>query len=110
MKQRELADRMGVHPTTIGLWERNKFFPEQHWAALNKLLHIELRPPGAPAPGPPEQPTISADLLAAIRRTLPDDPEAQQRVIDAVERTMRGEPPPSARSEAGDSRERRAAS
>ena len=39
---------------------------------------------------------ISPSLLAEIRKTLPD-PADQQRVIDAVERTMRGEPPPSAR-------------
>lgn len=109
MKQRDLADRLGVHHTTVGYWERNKFFPEQYWAALNKLLHIELRPPGAPAPGPPETPLISPAMLAAIRKDVP--PEDQQRVIDTLERLMRGEPqPPKGPAASADpSRERRSA-
>jgi hypothetical protein len=43
---------------------------------------------------------ISSTLLAAIRKELPD-PADQQRVIETLERTMRGDPPPSAQSEAG---------
>ena len=107
MKQRDLAERLGVHHTTVGYWERNKFFPEQHWARLNKLLGIDLRPPGGPASGPPEQPTISAKLLAEIRKELPD-PEDQKRVIELIERRLRGEPPPSASAQSGESDQRAA--
>lgn len=72
MKQRELADRMGVHTTTVGYWERNRFFPEQHWAALNKLLHISLTPPGEQAAaGTAERgpgPAIPRDVLDVIQK------------------------------------------
>lgn len=62
MKQRELAEQMGVHVTTVGYWERDRFFPEQHWAALNKLLHIDLRPPGSAERG--LGPAVPVDVLA----------------------------------------------
>jgi transcriptional regulator with XRE-family HTH domain len=55
------------------------------------------------------QPTISPALLAAIRKELPD-PEDQQRVIETIERRLRGEPPPSASAQSteGESDGRRA--
>lgn len=90
MKQRELADRMGVHATTVGLWERDKFFPEQHWAALNKLLHINLSPPGAAAGGGETAErgpgsTIDAGLLAALRSAYRGEPEKLREAVDALE-------------------------
>lgn len=101
MKQRELAERMGVHVTTVGYWERNRFFPEQHWAALNKLLHINLRPPGAAGEGGDVErgpdPTIPPDVLAVIRKNY--SPERQREIIEtlkSIEREQRGEElPPS---------------
>ena len=80
MKQRELAARLGVHFTTVGLWERNKFFPEQHWAALNKLLRISLTPPGEAAPpAEPEPPPIPPEVLDVIRKNYA--PELQAEAI-----------------------------
>lgn len=102
MKQRELADRMGVHVTTVGYWERNRFFPEQHWAALNKLLHINLRPPGGdPVERGPDS-TIPDEVLAVIRRNY--SPERQREAIEAleaIERERRGEELPPSQQHAG---------
>lgn len=94
MKQRELADRMGVHVTTVGYWERGKFFPEQHWAALNKLLRINLRPPGAPAPEPePEAaPLVPPEVLEVLERVYKGEPgqlAEAVRALEAIERERR---------------------
>jgi len=61
--------------------------------------------PAEPEPGS----SISPALLASIRREV--DPADQERVIEALERTLRGEPQsPSEPAEADESPARRAAS
>lgn len=93
MKQRDLAERMGVHVTTVGYWERNKFFPEQHWAALNKLLHINLTAPGGSPAGQEPDSTVPPEVLEMIRRYYPD-PEQQRRAILALEELEEPNGPP----------------
>lgn len=87
MKQRELADRLGVHETTVGYWERDKFFPERHWAALNDLLHISLTPPGADNAEPPAR--LKPETVDDIREQLGDEKAAA--VISYLEGLARGE-------------------
>ena len=94
LTQAQLAVQLGVHKNTVMDWEKGKYFPDRHYHALNKILRITL---GSPGDAEPEPPTISPGLLAAIRKELP--PEDQQRVIDAVERTIRGEPQSSEHAE-----------
>jgi transcriptional regulator with XRE-family HTH domain len=94
MKQRELADRMGVHVTTVGYWERGKFFPEQHWAALNKLLHISLVPPGAAESAASLEPDVLADEFgeenaARLRRVFGKRGETGAQVLQAIEDELR---------------------
>jgi hypothetical protein len=72
-----------VHVTTVGYWERNRFFPEQHWAALNKLLHISLTPPGETAVQEPE-PSIPPEVLRMIRNA-PRDEQWKRDAIEALE-------------------------
>lgn len=106
MKQRELADLMGVHVTTVGYWERGKFFPEQHWAALNKLLHIDLRAPGVIQATPAPELDDDTELIEALRRAYRNDPE---RVREALEAVRWAESLPSEPRETGESpREQRA--
>lgn len=59
--------------------------------------------PAEAAPGS----LISPSLLASIRKELPD-PEDQRRVIEVIERRLRGEPPPSASAQSGESDQRAA--
>lgn len=111
-----LAGRDGSAATR---WAQGTHLPG--WSAVKKLAdEIRGSSPGLadgllevwhyysdpvePAPGSP----VSADMLASIRRTYPD-PADQQRVIDAVERTMRRMPPPTEPRAADESREERSA-
>lgn len=79
----------------------------EHPALADELLDTwhYYSDPAEPAPGS----LISPALLAAIRKELPD-PADQERVIAALERTMRGDPPPSAQAEADEPRGASAAS
>jgi transcriptional regulator with XRE-family HTH domain len=115
LTQRELAAKAAVAERTVQNLEagkrpqpliRGKIERALGWEA-GEMERIAARKPEAP----PQPPAISPSLLASIRKEFPDDPAAQQRVIDAVERTMRGEPPPGAQAGADESRDaRRAAS
>lgn len=107
MTQRELADRMGVHHTTVGYWERGKFFPEQHWAALNKLLHISLAPPGT-APETPQPPPIPPEVLDYIRNSGRYDREQQEYLIETLQGLAGPSPAEEGRSAPGGASARRA--
>lgn len=106
MKQRDLADRMGVHVTTVGYWERGKFFPEQHWAALNKLLHISLRPPesgNAAEPEPKPELDDDQELLETLRRVYRDDPDGPEKIRTVMRAVLEHEAQVSGRPARGPS-------
>lgn len=101
--QPKMARLAGVSQSTVNRWSRGKVQPG--YGAVRKLavavwrkypdLARELVEAAGYAwaePAEVPEPTISAALLAAIRREV--DPADQQRVIDAVERALRGEPQP----------------
>lgn len=92
LTQAELAEKLKVHKVTVGDWERGRFFPDRHWGALNKILHIRLVPPGA-EPEPEPEPDIPADVLEVIRRRY--DPEQQREIIAMLEElsALRDAPP-----------------
>jgi transcriptional regulator with XRE-family HTH domain len=119
--QPEMARTAGVSQSTVNRWSRGKVQPG--YSAVRKLaVSVWRRYPevarelveasgyawAEPTDAPEPEPAISPALLASIRREV--DPADQQRVIDALERTLRGEPPPSGPGEADVSREGRAAS
>ena len=120
MSEQRIAKLAGASRATANRWARGANRPDhdsmRRLAAAVWRQHPDLARELVEASGyawaePTElpEPAISPALLAAIRKELPD-PEDQQRVIDALERTMRGEPPPSAQAEAGESSGRQAAS
>jgi transcriptional regulator with XRE-family HTH domain len=100
LTQARLAGELGVHKNTVADWEKGKYFPDRHWAALNKLLHINLRPPGA-AESRPEP--IPDEVLQVIRKYY--TPEQQREAIEtleAIERERRrGEELPPSQQHAG---------
>ena len=111
LTQRELAAKANVAERTIQNLEAGKRPQPLIRGKIERALDWRSGEMARIAAGElPERPTISPSLLASIRKEFPDDPEAQQRVIDAVERTMRGDPPPSAQAEADESDDRRAVS
>lgn len=84
--QVELAERLGVSPSTVANWERGASYPKKKLGKVEQVLGINLDDEPEP------QPAIPPILVDQIRRTLP--PEDQQRVIDAIEATLAGTTPP----------------
>lgn len=93
LTQAELAQKLRVHKVTVGDWERNRFFPDRHWAALNKVLGISLRPPGAQPEPEAEKDVIAEELgeetAERLRRVLRERGEAGRIVLDEIERAFR---------------------
>lgn len=46
LKQRELAERVGVARDTVSMWERDEQFPHRHLGKLEAVLGINLLPNG----------------------------------------------------------------
>lgn len=82
LTQVQLAAELGVHKNTVADWEKGKYFPDRHWGALNKLLRINLRPPGPSEPEPEPVPELDDDpeTLEALRRAYRDEPEKVRQV------------------------------
>lgn len=121
--QPKMARLAGVSQSTVNRWSRGKVQPgygtvrslssavwRRHPDLARELMEASGYAWAEPADAPEPEPTVSADLLASIRKEFPDDPEAQQYVIDTVERIARGEPPPTEPRAADESPGRRAAS
>lgn len=107
LTQRELAAKAAVAERTVQNLEAGKRPQPLIRGKIERALDWRPGEMARIAAGePPEQPTISPALLAAIRKELPD-PEDQRRVIETIERRLRGEPPPSAaqQAEADESRD-----
>jgi transcriptional regulator with XRE-family HTH domain len=94
--QQEVAAQARINVDTLSDLESGRTWPRNK--TLRAVEDALGRPRGeldriAADTGRPREPAIPRDLLNAIRREL-DDPAEQQRVIEAVERTLRGEPQP----------------
>lgn len=50
LRQKELAARVGVSPSAVLDWEKNRYFPSRHQGALEDVLGISLTANGTPAP------------------------------------------------------------
>lgn len=98
----DIARIAGVHRSQVSRWasgeQRPSYDRAMRIAGYLERDHEDMAREFVAAAGyggpiePEEQPVISPALLAAIRKDI--DPADQQRVIDAVERTIRGEPQP----------------
>lgn len=120
--QPKMARLAGVSQSTVNRWSRGKVQPgygtvwrlsvavwRRHPDLARELMEASGYAWAEPDELPEPEPVISPAMLAAIRKDV--DPADQQRVIDAFERSLRGEPqPPNEPAEADGSREDRAAS
>jgi transcriptional regulator with XRE-family HTH domain len=86
LSQEELAKAVGASVRAVGDWENDRRKPRNRLGAIEQVLGVDL------SREPEPEPALPRDVLAAIRREVA--PEDQQRVIEAVERTLRGEPQP----------------
>lgn len=79
MRQKDLAQRLGVAISTVANWERGKSFPERHWGAVEEVLGISLSD-GQTEPEVPTDPEERAlwDALDYM------DPPERWRVIGAL--------------------------
>lgn len=122
MSEQRIAKLAGASRATANRWARGANRPDhdsvrrlaaavwrRHPDVARELVEASGYAWADPDELPEPEPAISPALLAAIRRDI--DPADQQRVIDALERTLRGEPqPPNEPGEADGSHEDRAAS
>ncbi len=91
LRQRQLADLVGVDRTAVSNWERGKHLPTRYLGALEDVLGISLDEDDGHAR------IISPELRRLIAETLSGDTEAQRRVIGLLEGTLVWpEPEPSA--------------
>ena len=92
--QIELAARLGVSPSTVANWERGASYPKKKLGKIEQVLGISLDN-GNGDDGPPDP--VPEGLKRSIRQDLSDlPPEAAERVIDAVRRTLEEEGGPPA--------------
>lgn len=97
--QVELAERLGVSPTSVANWERGASYPKKKWGLVEQVLGITLDEEPEPDIMPP-------GLRERVREILPPD---RAKVVEAaIEAALRGETP--ARGPSGPREERSAAS
>src|ERR1700685_545437 len=89
LTQARLAGELGVHKNTVADWEKDKYFPDRHWGALNKALRISLRMPGAATPAPDVlADELGQDTAGRVRRELARRGEAGRVVLAEMERVL----------------------
>jgi transcriptional regulator with XRE-family HTH domain len=90
LSQGELAAMLKVHKGTVGDWERNRYFPDRHYHALNKILHVSLRGTADPAAEPDVlADEFGEDTAARLRRVLEKRGETGAAVLRAIEDEFR---------------------
>jgi DNA-binding XRE family transcriptional regulator len=93
MTQAELAAAASVDTKTIGSLETRGRWPiARSRARIERALSWPAGEMERIASGDDDEPVVPRDVLDAIKREVA--PEDRQRVIDAVERTLRSEPQP----------------
>ena len=75
--QVELAERLGVSPSTVANWERGAAYPKKKLGKVEHVLGIELDDPEPAEPEERPTPAQLADLRANIRENLPAEVAAR---------------------------------
>lgn len=81
-EQRDLAEQVGVHISSVQKWEAGTYYPGRKLGKLEAVLGIDL------TDEPEPEPVIPRSLMDAIRRS-DLSPAEQEAVIGAVEQTLR---------------------
>lgn len=82
--QVELAEKLGVSPSTVANWERGAAYPKKKLGKVEQVLGVSLD-----GPEPEPEDIVPGGLRKAIHAELPPDRAA--RVEEAVEATLRGD-------------------
>lgn len=80
--QIELAERLGVSPSTVANWERGAAYPLKKLGKVEQVLGIMLDEPAPDDPGAPTAEELD-DLRDHIKETLP--PERAARILTALD-------------------------
>lgn len=83
--QVELAERLGVSPSTVANWERGASYPKKKLGKVEQVLGVTLD-----GDEPESEPAWLTDLRRRIYDELPPDRAA--KVEAAVEAALEGEP------------------
>jgi transcriptional regulator with XRE-family HTH domain len=83
MNQEQFAERIGVHVSTVGTWEKGQHFPERYQGAIEAVLGISLTEDGD------GQPDVYTDPDEAALWSLTRYSEEERRALIAALRERR---------------------
>lgn len=82
LTQEELASRVGVHPSSVGNWEKGKHFPQRYQGAVEAVLGIILDEP---------EPEVPESLRREVASLTPRQRDWMVRWLTEESRRQRGE-------------------
>jgi transcriptional regulator with XRE-family HTH domain len=87
LSQKELAQAVGASVRAVGDWENDRRAPRNRIGALEDVLEVSLTEDLPPPPVP-------RDIAESVQRSPGLTDEDRQRVMEAIARTLAGDPQP----------------